>query len=111
MYSLSVQCVVLLDPARQNPDVSLQGFVDIADRRVNVLDHLQQVSDVSAKLIDAAHPSARDLVDCLNVFRSCSDDRLGVLSVDEIEILSGSRLQCTAHVKPPFHRLAVYRDD
>ena len=99
MLGFSLQRVVLLDPARQNPDVSQQGFLDVADRRVNVLDHVHYVSDVSAKLVDPAHPSTRDLVDRLNVFCSCADDRLGVLSVDEIEILSGSCLQCTA----PFH--------
>src|SRR5690348_1878755 len=75
MVLLSFQGVILVDPAGHETDVSQLCFMDIADRRVHVLNHGHQLSDVSTKLVVAAHPVTRDLVYSLNVFRSRSVDR------------------------------------
>src|SRR4029077_1751841 len=92
MVSLSLQGVVLVDPAGHEADVSQLGFMDVADRRVHVLDHGHQLSDVSTELVVAAHPVTRDLVYSLNVFRSCSVDRFDVLSIDGTRVLPVCRL-------------------
>src|SRR5437667_2548602 len=65
--SLSTQAVVLLKPARDDSDLSVHSFVDIVDRRVNVLDHCHRLSKICSKGVRTAHPSTGDLVYALNV--------------------------------------------
>src|SRR4029079_3900389 len=94
----AVQCVALLEPARDQARVIPGMLGDVAQRRADVSHPLEHLPDVGLELVAATQPPARDLVDTLDIRVQVRGQPLAIPRVERLDELIRDAFELAGHI-------------